>query len=108
MEHINKIELKGTIGNIRVSEVGESLVSNFSLVTNIMLPSKNTQVETTWHNIVAWGGSIPAETITKLAKGQTAFVSGRIRSRAYTTSSGEERTIYEVLARSIEILPDQS
>lgn len=108
MEHINRIELKGTVGNLRISEIGDSTVANFSLVTNIVLPSKNNPMETTWHNIVAWSGGIPTETLNALSKGQSVSVVGRMRTRSYTTVEGEDRTSYEVIARNLEIIQEKS
>ena len=55
MEQLNKIELRGNVGNIRVQAVGENEVANFSLATNFAYKSKDGTpvIETTWHNITA-------------------------------------------------------
>ena len=40
MEQLNRIELRGNVGNIRLSNVGESQVARFSLATNFIYKGK--------------------------------------------------------------------
>lgn len=104
MEQINKIELKGNIGSIKVQSVGDKQVARFSLATNYVYKGKdgNPVIETTWHNVVAWPGKgIPD--FASLKKGGLVFVTGRLRSRAYTDNDGIERQVMEVMANKIEI-----
>lgn len=105
MEQLNRIELRGNVGNVRISEVGESTVAKFSLATNFMYRGKDNEavVETTWHNIVAWSGKgMPA--FSSIVKGAPVYVSGRLRSSRFTGSDGTEKTVYEVIAAKVEIL----
>lgn len=107
MEQINKIELKGNIGSIKVQNVGDRQVARFSLATNYVYKGKdgNPVIETTWHNVVAWAGkSFPD--FAAIKKGSLVFVSGRLRSRSYTDNDGIERQVMEVMANKIE--PDDS
>lgn len=106
MEHINKIELRGTVGTVRSAMAGDAQVVHFSLVTNILQP-KNSNVETTWINVDAWSGSVPAETLNAIQKGRLVHLIGRLRSVRYTTANGEERSSYEVVARQLELVEDR-
>lgn len=102
MEQMNRIELKGNVGNIRITDVGDSKVARFSLATNFIYKGRDGDavVETTWHNIVAWDGRGMPD-LTKIGKGTPLYVCGRLRSSKYTAADGSERTSYEVVANKI-------
>ena len=103
MEQLNKIELRGNVGNIRVQAVGENEVANFSLATNFAYKSKDGTpvIETTWHNVTAWEGrNIPDLSIIR--KGQPIYVNGRFRVQRVTGSDGVEKNFNEILASTVE------
>lgn len=103
MEQLNRIELRGNVGNVRVSDVGGSKVARFSLATNFIYKGKDNEgvVETTWHNIVAWSGKgMPDFSI--ITKGAPIYVCGRLRTSKYTGNDGTEKTSYEVIAYKVE------
>lgn len=107
MEQLNRIELRGNVGNVRISNVGNSQVARFSLATNFMYKSKDGEgvVETTWHNIVAWSGKNMPD-FSRIGKGTPVYVCGRLRSSKYTAGDGTERQIYEVIANKMSIEED--
>ena len=102
MEQLNKIELKGNVGNVRISDVGENKVARFSLATNFIYKGRegDAVLETTWHNIVAWSGRGMPD-LTKIEKGAPLYVSGRVRTSKFTGSDGTEKQVYEVVANKI-------
>lgn len=102
MEQLNKIELSGNVGTVRISDVGENKVAKFSLATNYVYKNRNGDavIETTWHNVVAWSGKEMPD-IEKIQKGCGLYVCGRLRSSKYTASDGTEKQIYEVIANKI-------
>lgn len=104
MEPLNKIELRGNVGNIRLAEVGNGRVANFSLATNYLYKNKDGEhtVETTWHNIVAWDIKGMPD-LRKIQKGSPVYVCGRLRQTRYTGSDGTERQTYEVIASRLHI-----
>lgn len=55
---INRAELKGRIGTVRICSINDRLVMNFSLATerHYTDTSKNNVVEVTWHHVVVWEG----------------------------------------------------
>ncbi len=104
MEQLNRIELRGNVGNIRLSNVGESQVARFSLATNFIYKGKegDAVIETTWHNIVAWSGKGMPD-LQKIEKGMPLYVCGRLRSSRFTGNDGTEKQIYEVVANKIAV-----
>ena len=98
MEYLNKIELKGVVGNVRINEFQGLKVANFSLVTKYDYQKKDGSIisENTWHNVVAWeGGEIDVEEVKKGAK---LYIIGRLRCNRYTGADGVEKMIYEIIA----------
>lgn len=105
MEHINRIELQGRVGMVRTNIVGETMVANFSLVTEHLYKTRDGGAvnETTWHYIVAWEGKDMAD-LTLITKGTAVNVSGRLRASRYTVADGTEKHLYEVVANRIRLL----
>ena len=67
---INRVELQGRVGTVRVQSVGGRLVSNFSLQTEHHYELKDGSglvCECTWHNCVAHGSADVS--ISKLTPG---------------------------------------
>ncbi len=105
MEQLNRIELRGNVGNVKLMNVGESEVARFSIATNYAYKGKDGKpvIETTWHNVTAWPGKgIPD--LKTLYKGSLVHVTGRMRSVKFEGTDGTDKTIYEVLANRMEIL----
>jgi len=102
---INRVELQGRIGTVRVHSVGDQLVSNFSLQTEHHYELKNGSgpvCECTWHNCVAYeGGDVDTQGMTR---GSLVHVCGRMRNNRYTAADGSERTFTEVIASSLHVI----
>ncbi len=105
MEQINKIELRGNVGNVKVQNVGERQSVRFSIATNYAYKGKdgNPVIETTWHNVTAWSGKGMPD-FNDIDKGSLVQVSGRLRCQKFEGSDGIERTSYEVVANKILII----
>ena len=105
MEHLNKIEIQGIIGSIRVENCGNTKVANFSVATNYVYKSKNGSIiiETTWHNVFAWEGD-SIHDLNQLKKGSSIHVCGRLRNRKYLASDGSERTLCDIVAGSLKLV----
>ena len=109
MEHINRIELQGRVGNVRTNEYNGTKVSNFSLATDLLYRAKDgTAVsETTWHNVVAWESKeIP--NVHDICVGMPLNVTGRLRTSRYSTADGTEKIFYEVLANKIRVIEEDT
>ena len=104
MEQINRIELRGIIGHVKVQKIQDLSMARLSVATNYAYKDRNGTpiIETTWHDVVAWEGKdISASTLAELSRGDSVYVTGRLRGIRYTNSDGEERTAPQVYAHEL-------
>ena len=103
----NHVQLIGNVGlepTITNLESGKK-VARFSLATNeYYKDAKGEKTQNTdWHTLVAWGRT--AEIIEKYVdKGREIGVTGKLRTRTFTTDDGSQRYVTEVEAREILLL----
>ena len=104
---INKVILIGRVGRdpeIKYTPAGNP-VAKFSLATDETFKDRSgeQQRRTEWHNIVAWNklAEICGEYLTK---GKQIYIEGSIRSRQWEDQSGNKRTSYEIVARTMQML----
>ena len=64
-------------------------------------------IDTMWFSVVAWEGK-NIKDLHKLGAGLPIEVTGRVRSRTYTSSDGEERRIHEVVASKITFIDPET
>lgn len=110
MKNYNHIIFKGTIGrDARMAKAGDRSVANFSVATeyNIKGSDGNYITETTWLNVVAWEGYGVCP-LGGLVKGARVAGSGRLRSRKFTDSQGEEREVYEVVVSDLDLISTEN
>lgn len=95
---LNRVSLIGRIATdpmLRYTPKGAA-VTNFRL-------ANNGTYEVQFHTIVAWRGL--AEIAAKyLSKGRLVYVSGRLSSRTWTGSDGQDRWALEIIAEDIQFL----
>ena len=109
MEHLNRVELLGIIGNIHIYNQKETApFARLSLVTKKVVFQASTNedaVESTWHNVVLnQCKSLPD--LNVLQKGQLLRVTGRIRNGKYTGQDGQERYTSDIISSAAEIVED--
>lgn len=103
----NHVQLIGNVGQeptITNLDSGKKVV-RFSLATNEYYKDGKgeKQTDTNWHTVVAWGKT--AEIIEKfVGKGKEIGVTGKLKTRTYTTDEGNERYVTEVEANEILLL----
>lgn len=107
MESINKYEIKGTVGNVRVQKFEDTQVANMSVVTNYIYKGRTgtPMVETFWMNVCAWQGKGMPEDFDSIRKGDIVHAKGRLRDRDYTAADGSLRHITEMIADSLDVIP---
>ena len=107
MEQLNKVQLRGYIGSIRVQTVGCSKVARFTVATNYGYRSQDgyAVIETTWHNVTAWEGNTIHD-LDSLKKGDAVDVIGRLKNQRYTSADGTERSSVEILASSLMVITE--
>ena len=104
---VNKVFLIGNLGKdpeIRRLDSG-NVVARFPLATNENYKDRNGEWQkiTEWHNIVLWGGL--AERAEKfLHKGRTIFIEGKIRTRKWQDSNGQDRYTTEIIAQTFKFM----
>lgn len=109
MEQINRIELRGLVGFVRLNQFNSQKVLHMSVATNYIYRNKEgaPEIETTWHNVTVWQ-SRDMPDLSLVEKGSKVQLIGRLRSQKYTDSDGMERTSYEVIAYKLELIDDPS
>ncbi len=109
MEQMNRIELKGNVGSVRLSDTTGGRMVRLSLATNYLYKTKEGEagVETTWHNVVAWE-SKTIQNLDRITKGSFLHVVGRLRTSRFTGSDGTEKIVYEVVAAKLCIIDEKS
>ncbi|MCC4227106.1 MULTISPECIES: single-stranded DNA-binding protein [Zunongwangia] len=103
----NHVQLIGNVGQeptITNLESGKK-VARLSIATNEHYKNnKGEKVQSTdWHTVVAWGKT--AEIIENyVGKGKEIALTGKLRTRSYTTEEGNQRYVTEVEANEILLL----
>jgi Single-stranded DNA-binding protein len=109
MEQLNKATVRGTVGNIRITEVGGTKVARMTVATNYAYRAKDGScvIETTWHQVTAWEGE-RIHSLEDISRGDRVEVEGRIRNQRFTGADGEDHTYSEILAgRLAKIVADE-
>ncbi len=105
MEQINKVELRGLVGLVKLQEIGGKKVARFTVATSSAYTDRNgaANIETQWHNVNAWEGK-NVTCLSELGKGNKVQVSGRIRYNKFLGSDQQEHYSTEILANRVNII----
>ena len=107
----NHVQLIGNVGQeptITNLESGKK-VARLSIATNEHYKNNTGEKvqSTDWHTVVAWGKT--AEIIENyVGKGKEIALTGKLRTRTYTTEDGNQRYVTEVEANEILVLGSKS
>ena len=103
----NKAQVLGRLGRdpeLRYTQSGKP-VANLNVATNRWWKNADgqTQEETEWHRVVAWGRT--AETCQKyLSKGRQVFVEGRLQTRKWEDREGVTKYTTEIVAETVKFV----
>ncbi|KKQ23064.1 MAG: Single-stranded DNA-binding protein [Candidatus Wolfebacteria bacterium GW2011_GWC1_37_10] len=106
--NLNKVFILGRLTSdpqLRTTPTGQS-VATFSIATNRVWTDKsgNRQDDTEFHNVVAWGRQ--AEIVNQfLSKGGLVLVEGRLKTRSWQDSQGQNRKTTEVICERLQLGP---
>jgi len=105
MEYLNRIQIRGTVGAVRLSEIHGTKVVNLSVATEYLkqMPGSSPACEVTWHNVVCWQ-SESEDSLESIDRGTSVYVEGRMRSTQYTSASGEKKNFYEIIASRLKVV----
>lgn len=109
MEQLNRIELRGIIGSVRVQTYNGRKVAKFTVATNYAYRGLEGEpiIETTWHNVSAWENK-DIGSVDRIQKGSKVYVTGRIKTQKYTDAEGKDKYWYEVIAYKITIIDNEA
>ena len=99
MESVNRIEILGNVGNIRIQEAGESRAIHLSVVTNRVARNKNGE-----NYVEAWENQANIADFSTITKGCWVRVIGRIKNNKYTGSDKIERYTTDIVANRLEVV----
>lgn len=102
MEYLNKVVIRGCVGSVRTTLIGEKLLYTFSVATNALIGSTDGHspiVETTWHQ-VRWFGTV--KDAKWLNRGAYLEVEGRLKNESYRNSDGMDLYTTIIVAQSVE------
>lgn len=102
MEQLNKVELRGIVGNVRIQPIGNTRMARLSVATDYGYKSRSGEciIETTWHKVTAFEGA-KITALDELGRGDAVHVLGRLRMQRYARPDGTEATCYDILATEL-------
>ena len=102
-EYLNKVQLRGKVGQITEHRYAAGSYYSFSVVTETYAKAADGTpiIDTTWLYVLSWGeffkGGIPS-------KGDWVEVNGRIKLSRYTGENGNDMTQASIVAREVIVL----
>jgi single-strand DNA-binding protein len=103
---MNETRLLGNLGadgELRYTQKGTAMLRlRLATEESYQDDSGQWQSRPEWHTVVVWGKRGEA-TAARCKKGRPVFVAGRLRTRKWTTDSGEERYSTEVVAKQLTV-----
>lgn len=108
MEQLNRIELRGAVGNVKVDDISGSRVARLTVATNYAYKDRtgNPVIETTWHNVSAWEGR-NITGLDKIRRGDRIYVQGRLKNQKFTGSDGTDHYSTEIQANRLVLLDEE-
>jgi single-strand DNA-binding protein len=106
---LNKVMVIGHLGRdpeMRFTPNGKS-VSNFCVACNRSWQGSdgNIHTDTDWFNVVAWG-DLAEEAKQRLQKGNLVYIEGRLQTRNWQDTQGQQHKSVEIIARDILLLSE--
>lgn len=107
MEFLNKVEIHGVVGQVHITKVADTETAQFSVLTEDVSRSKDgcAVVNCTWFSVRAWKGPGIVD-LQRIEKGSHVHVIGRFRCQRYVGNDGCEKTSYEVIASTVELVEE--
>lgn len=100
---INKVELRGRVGTVKLTSFGERSFLQFTVATDYIYEDYdiNQVIETTWHKCSAWSGQSICP-LSSINKGDIVHLTGRLKSTRLIGQDGGEMTIVEIVPETLK------
>lgn len=102
-----RVIINGNVGaDPEIRSTNNNKVASLRIATSERYTDRsgNAQEKTEWHSVVVWGKK--AEIIEKyVKKGDKILVEGKLSTRKFTTQAGDDRSITEIIADTIDLPP---
>ena len=107
MEQLNRIEIRGVIGSLKLQTFSETVMARITVATNYAYKDKTGKavIETNWHSIVTREGKYVKD-LEKLKKGDKVYVQGRLRYQKISGDDGSERMFADIVANRLMVIDD--
>lgn len=107
MEQLNKVQLRGIIGSVKITNIGDRRCARLTVATNLAYRGQDgcAVIETTWHNVTAWEGN-NIKDLDLLTKGDQVEIIGRLKNQRYTGDDGDSHYATEILAHTINVITE--
>ena len=104
-QSINRVELQGVVGTVRMGEIGSGRYVRFSLATNHAYRTEDGTpvIETTWHKCLAFEGKC-GRSLDGIVKGAAVHLHGRLRCSRYVDIDNNEGSEVEIVVKTLEVL----
>lgn len=107
MEFLNKVEIRGVVGQVHITKVADTETAQFSVITEDVSRSKDgcAVVICTWFSVRVWKGPGIVD-LQRIEKGSHVHVIGRFRCQRYVGTDNCEKTSYVIVASTVEIVEE--
>ena len=108
MEFLNKIEIRGIVGNSSLQKVGDTRLCRFSVVTELAYKGNDGTniIESTWFSVSVFSEK-DITNLEAITRGAIVHVIGRLKCNRYMDGNGCERVMYEIVARKLDVMKGQ-
>lgn len=105
LTQLNKVELIGVVGNVKVMNVLNNKAARFTLCTQFMHKDKSgcVVVESTWTPVIAFE-SDKINCIEEIKRGSKVQLVGRLKTNRFIKEDGSTVDSLEVVAKELTIL----
>ena len=105
MEFINYVHIRGIVGRVNKTPMGNKTACRISVVTDRAFTDHtgNHLFETTWFYVTAFLES-DSDALEKIKREAWVDVEGRFRLQRFTKESGEEGVTYEIVSDKLTII----
>lgn len=107
MQFLNKIEIRGIVGNSSIQKVGDTRICRFSVVTELAYKGNDGTniIESTWFSCQVFQGTGICN-LDDITRGAIVHVIGRLKCNRYVDANGNDRVQYEIVAQKLDVMKE--